>query len=84
MKYEHRIVAVDADDETRSYTFECACGFTSSGWALKKHATERGVEHLAEHDTGEPGTELVDFRAERDLNGELVTTVRFEDEGAGR
>lgn len=74
MKYETRVVA--AGD---AYDFECACGFTSTGWAQKKQATARGAEHTAEHETGEPMRELVEFRQELGLNGEPVELVRFAD-----
>lgn len=34
------------------------CGFTSANWPTKKAAAERGEEHQAEHETGEPMREL--------------------------
>jgi hypothetical protein len=45
------------------YGFKCpepGCEFTSRGWRTKKSATERGDQHLAEHETGEAMAELAD------------------------
>lgn len=44
--------------------FQCpkpGCEFASLGWATDEQADARGAEHLNEHDTGEPMTELVAF-----------------------
>lgn len=65
-----------------TYDAECACGFTSTGWALKKHATERIDAHTAEHESGEAMQELHDFRADRGLNPDASGVVGFEDEVA--
>ena len=49
-------------DETHVY--QCpdpGCGFTSEGWPTKKARDARGRQHQAEHDTGEPMPELIDF-----------------------
>lgn len=78
MRYETRIVPV-GDGDARTYDFECACGFTSTGWPQKKLALARGIEHATEHKTGEPARELVEFRAEHNLNGPAVDLVRFDD-----
>lgn len=75
--YKTRVVK--ADD---AYDGQCACGFTSSGWGLKKHAQARIDEHAAEHDSGEPMRELQDFRAEFGLNPADVV-VGFDDETVG-
>lgn len=45
--------------------YECpveGCGFVSRGWPSKSAAAERGRQHKAEHETGEPMPELADFR----------------------
>ena len=65
--YKTRVVK-DGD----AYHGECACGFTSSGWALKKHAQARIDEHTAEHESGEPMRELQDFRVEVGLTSPVV------------
>lgn len=44
-----------------THDFECECGFVSAGWPTKKAAEARGKQHAAEHETGEPMPELVDF-----------------------
>jgi hypothetical protein len=36
------------------------CGWVSYGWDTKKGAAERGAQHQAEHETGEPIPELAD------------------------
>lgn len=36
------------------------CGFVSSGWPTKKAASERGEQHAAEHESGEPMPELAE------------------------
>lgn len=42
--------------------YECPdCDFTSTGWPTKKAANARGKQHAAEHETGDPMPELVDF-----------------------
>lgn len=61
-----------------TYDAQCECGFTSSAWAVKKHAQARIDEHQAEHETGEPVRELYDFRAEFGLNPD-VDVVDFND-----
>lgn len=81
MKYATRVVL--AGVEARLYNFECACGFTSTGWPQKKLATARGTQHTTEHDTGEPAPELVEFRAEHNLNGPTVTLIGFDDDAKG-
>lgn len=77
LRYETRITP--SADGSR-YDFACACGFSSTGWPLKKLALERGIEHSAEHASGEPARELVEFRAEHGLNGPKVNTIKFGDE----
>lgn len=79
--YRTRVVPRDGDG-TRSYDGQCACGFTSTGWPQKKIAASRIDEHTAEHESGEPMRELVEFRAEVGLNGPVVDVVDFADEGA--
>jgi hypothetical protein len=45
-----------------THDFECPdCGWLSRGWATKKARDERGRQHKAEHETGEPMSELADF-----------------------
>lgn len=47
-----------------AYDFECEvpkCAFTSRGWHTEEAATLRGGEHMNEHVTGEPMTELTAF-----------------------
>lgn len=73
--YMSRVVKNDDD----SYDAQCACGFTSTGWALKKHATARLEEHKAEHETGEAMRELHDFRAELGLNPDASGVIGFDD-----
>jgi hypothetical protein len=73
--YKTRVLKNDQE----TYDAECACGFTSSGWALKKHATERIDAHRAEHETGEVMSELHDFRAERGLNPDASGVIGFDD-----
>ncbi len=41
--------------------------FISAGWAERKHAVERGRQHIAEHETGKPMPELAEFWAEQGL-----------------
>lgn len=41
--------------------------FGSYGWNERKHAVERGKQHIAEHETGQPMLELADFWAEQGL-----------------
>lgn len=49
-----------------AWDYECpACEFVSTGWATKKLAAERGEQHEAEHETGEPMQEMVDFMTDR-------------------
>ena len=51
-----------------AYDYECPvgqdgplpCGFVSRGWPTKKAAAERGAQHQAEHDSGEPMPELAE------------------------
>lgn len=52
-------------DPTNTETWEggCTCGFRSSGWPTKKMATERIEGHAAEHASGVPAEELVDFKS---------------------
>ncbi len=45
------------DSPTMYYDFACQCGFLSEGWPTRKLAKERGDQHLAEHETGEPPPE---------------------------
>lgn len=66
-----------------SYDAECACGFTSRGWVLKKHAQERIDAHEAEHESGEATQELHDFRADRGLNPVASGVVGFDDDVEG-
>lgn len=41
------------------HDYECPdCEFVSTGWPTKKAAGERGQQHQAEHETGEPMPEL--------------------------
>ncbi|MCU1590649.1 MAG: hypothetical protein JWP11_1905 [Frankiales bacterium] len=78
MRYQTRVVSTG--DDPAIHTFECACGFTSEGWPLKKHAVARGAEHSAEHDSGEPARELVDFREDQGvINGPKVDVIGFDD-----
>lgn len=66
------------DDD--SWTFQCPgfddspCGdpntgqpFVSSGWPTKKVAEARGLQHIDEHEGGDPMPELAEFRAEHGL-----------------
>jgi hypothetical protein len=76
VRYETRVVAGAVEGTS---DFECACGFTSREWPTKKLALKRGMEHAAEHETGEPARELVEFRTEHGLNGPLVELVKFKD-----
>lgn len=78
VKYRTRVVK---DDDPGTYDAECACGFTSAGWPQRKLAAARVDEHAAEHETGEPMRELVDFRDEAGLNGPAVDVIDFT-EGA--
>jgi len=51
-------------EEEEKYTFSCEepnCGFQSFDWSTKKLANIRGAEHKAEHKSGEPMRELVDY-----------------------
>lgn len=80
MRYRTRVVPVDGDDG-RSYDGQCACGFVTAGWPQKKLAQARLDEHTAEHATGEPARELVDFRDEHGLNGPVIDVVDFPEEG---
>ena len=44
------------------HDYECPeCGFASSGWSTKKARDERAKQHKAEHETGEPMPELIEF-----------------------
>lgn len=36
------------------------CDFTSEGWPTQKAARDRGKQHTAEHDSGEPMPELAE------------------------
>ncbi|MCA1569299.1 MAG: hypothetical protein LC798_03045 [Chloroflexi bacterium] len=74
IRYRQEVSELDEvlDDDGRVQTaegwaFRCSppCGFVSSGWATKKAATERARQHAAEHETGEPMSELREFIAER-------------------
>ena len=66
----------ERDTETGAvYDFRCplptGCGadgtpFSSTGWADRTHAVDRGKQHLGEHD-GTPAQTLDEFRAERGL-----------------
>lgn len=80
MSFATRVVPVDGDG-TRTYDFQCACGFTSSGWVSERLAVTRGVEHVAEHDSGEPAPELGQFREAHSLTAPAV--VGFDDEDGG-
>lgn len=77
--YKTRVVKNGGD----SYDAQCACGFTSSGWTLKKHAQERIDAHQAEHESGEAMQELHDFRADRGLNPAAPGVVGFDDDVEG-
>lgn len=61
-------MAVFKNDDTGKYDFLCdfpagTCApFLSQGWETEAQAEARGAEHLAEHETGEPMTELVAFQ----------------------
>lgn len=47
----------------KSYDFECKkCEFKSSGWTSATLRDRRAVQHMEEHETGEPMQELADFR----------------------
>lgn len=75
LAYESEVRREDAG----TYAVVCACGFTSTGWARKRDAADRRDGHALEHDTGEPGAELLGFREERGLNGATLETVELED-----
>lgn len=64
-----------------SYDGQCACGFASNGWAVKKHAQARIAEHAAEHESGEPMRELRDFEVELGLHPAIE--VGFDDSAEG-
>lgn len=57
-------------------------GFSSVGWADRKHAVDRGKTHIHEHETGEPMPELHEFRVARGLTqasaGQAVTPDDWE------
>ena len=76
MPTTYRTRVVKNDDV---YDAQCACGFSSTGWALKKYADARIAEHTAEHESGEPMRELHDFRAEFGLNPDSDNVVGFDD-----
>lgn len=76
-RYETRIIKTQDGAD-----FQCACGFDSSGWPSEELAQARGLEHVAEHETGEPARELVEFRAEHGLNGETVEFIGFDTEAS--
>lgn len=47
---------------TFMHDYSCAmCDFTSIGWPSPEARDERGRQHEAEHKTGKPMPELVDF-----------------------
>lgn len=78
MGYKTRVVSRDTDDG-RVYDGQCAClvpttgaPWVTAGWEQKKLAAARLAEHTAEHESGEPARELVDFREEHGLNGPAV------------
>jgi hypothetical protein len=53
-------------DDNTTHDYVCpeeGCGWTSRGWDTKKAATERGKEHKAEHETGDPMPELAETKA---------------------
>jgi hypothetical protein len=79
MPTTYRTRVVKTDDG--AYDAQCACGFTSSGWELKKNAQARIDQHDLEHQSGLPMPELHDFRAERGLNPPEVGVVDFPQEG---
>ena len=59
------------------WNFTCSragCGddqgpFSSVGWPTKKAATDRGRQHLAEHDGDGVAQELADFRDDQEREG---------------
>lgn len=81
MSFATRVVPSGVGVDVSVYTFECACGFTSSGWVSERLAVARGVEHVAEHDSGEPAPELAEFRAAHSLTAPAA--VGFDDEDGG-
>lgn len=53
----------EAVTSTSAHDFVCSeCGFTSSGWPTKTARDQRGRQHKAEHESGEPMPELAEFR----------------------
>lgn len=67
-----RAAAAVVPDEDDTYTFVCPeCdprrgdAFVSMRWPTKSAATERGKQHLAEHESGEPMPELADSGLQR-------------------
>ena len=53
--------------------FQCPkCEFVSRGWATEEQAAARGAEHLNEHETGQPMTELVAFEKSVGFKREVI------------
>jgi hypothetical protein len=72
-----KVVTSRKTDADTVYDFRCpypaGCGvpggdsFASTGWAQRKDAVDRGKQHIAEHEQGEPMQELHAFRVDRGL-----------------
>lgn len=80
-------------DDGTVYDFTCpyptGCGadtndpeatFTSVGWADKEHARARAEQHMAEHKTGTPMQDQVEFEVERGLRPKPVPTFNPDDD----
>jgi hypothetical protein len=53
----------------KTYDFECdKCPFKSTGWTKANWRDKRAVQHMEEHETGEPMQELGEFRAENGVD----------------
>lgn len=53
-------IVPDPDREGR-HAFLCpSCVFVSTGWPTKTSASQRGQQHLTEHESGEPMPELLE------------------------
>ena len=56
------VTQTDFTEADQSHGFHCQCGFVSTGWPTKTVRDARKREHKDEHATGEPMSEIVDFR----------------------